>query len=261
MRTKNGLIFFLIVLLLAAIIATGYIMAAFYGNPFVKWRATGDMRHYVLSQYPHLIDPRLSEIRYNFKDESYATHITADNAIDMHFDVFWQQEEMWDNYAHAVTGGQNTRDRLGEAAALDIARELRSLGSFEVFVDATPEEAALHFPMDTAYERGRIPTGQISLLQQSSLISAKGADEGTAEYLASLIPRIYEILERQGFATRRIDLTLSNQNYISQYHVFSITPADAAGPDLEQRLRELERSFYSNPEAAFQQDELRVIIQ
>ena len=257
---RNWLAIFIVSLLLVTIAITGSIMADRYGNPFVKWRAASDIRHYVLSQYPQLIDPQMGEVNYNVKDETYSIHISSDTSIDTHFDIYWREREMWDNFAYTVTGGQNTFNRLLQEASLDIARELLPVGEFEVFI-YFPEDSDMFFAMDTPYERGRVDTREIGLLQLSSLIDAQGADEATATYLSDIIPRIFEILNQQGFVTQRLDLTLSNQDYISQYHILSITRADAQDPHLRQRLQELESNFYSNPDNIFQDEGMQVIIQ
>lgn len=134
MPNRNWLAIFIVSLLLVTSVITGSIMAGRYGNPFVKWRVASDIRHYVLSQYPQLIDPQMGEVNYNVKDETYSIHISSEHSIDLHFDVYWRERELWDNFAYTVTGGQNTFNRLLSEASLDIAQALSTVGEFEVYI-------------------------------------------------------------------------------------------------------------------------------
>lgn len=256
MDSKKKIGFWKIIGLIALIVLIGFFITfyvSFFGNPVMKIIARSELKQYLAENYSERTDFELGEVTYNFKDGRYHAEVQSIKSPDTRFYVSWKRgDEVRDDYEDMVSSGQNTLARLQQEARKDIAAKLRELGEANVFVIMESFDEMPHFELDIPYRPGLIDT--------SNLHIELYCEEHTAEVAAEVIPKIFLILEDVGAPLKELQLTLVKADYVKRYEVRNITPEDAMAKDLLSRLKELENSFKANPDAAYQSEELSVIL-
>lgn len=108
MKAKR-IIAFVVATVLVLLLAFGYF--EFYGYPITKYIAGKEMKKYISNNYSTL-EYTISNVTFNFKDDSYSIYMDIKDSEDKDFTVSYLDGEVSDDYQWSVVERENTAHRL-----------------------------------------------------------------------------------------------------------------------------------------------------